>query len=45
MDLDRIGLYGRRLVADNEAGSPPAVAGDVAVIETIWDRIAHTLSG
>lgn len=45
VDLDRIGLYGRRLVADNEAGNPPAVAGDVAVIETIWDRIAHTLSG
>ncbi|MBA2312163.1 MAG: hypothetical protein H0V97_05090 [Actinobacteria bacterium] len=45
VDFDRIELYSRRLLVDNAGNRMGDVAGDVAVIETIWDRIARTVGG
>lgn len=40
VDLDRLDRWGRRLLIDTAADDRPAIAGDIAVLETIWDRIA-----
>ncbi|MBA2313610.1 MAG: hypothetical protein H0V97_12550 [Actinobacteria bacterium] len=45
VDFDRIELYSRRLLVDNARNRTGDVAGDVVVIETIWDRVAHTVGG
>jgi len=41
MDLERMELWARRLLAD--AGSAAEVRGDVATLETIWDRVRHAV--
>jgi hypothetical protein len=41
IDLSRFDLWARQLLID--AGDPGSVRGDVATLEWIWDRIAHTL--
>jgi len=43
VDLARLDLWSRQLMVDAAANDAGAVAGDVATIETIRDRIAHTL--
>jgi hypothetical protein len=42
VDLDRLDLWARRLQADAAARDRGAAAGDVEVLRTIWDRVAHT---
>ncbi len=43
VDLARLDLWSRQLTVDAAANGAGAVAGDVATIETIRDRIADTL--
>lgn len=43
IDLARLGLWARQVLVDAPAGDAAAVAGDVAILETIRDRMAHTL--
>lgn len=42
IDLARFDLWSRQVTADAMANDLPALAGDVATMEWIWDRIAHT---
>ena len=42
IDLERMGVWALRLVAD--ADTAAAVRGDVATLETIWDRVRHAVS-
>jgi hypothetical protein len=41
IDLERMEVWALRLVAD--ADTSAAVRGDVATLETIWDRVRHAL--
>jgi hypothetical protein len=41
VDRDRLGLWRRQLAVDRAAGDPDAVAGDVATLKAIRDRIDH----
>jgi hypothetical protein len=43
VDLGRLALWARQLQADAAAGDRGAVAGDVAVLHTIWDRVDQTV--
>jgi hypothetical protein len=43
VDLGRLGLWARRITVDAATGDAAAVAGDVASLETIWDRVDHTI--
>jgi hypothetical protein len=43
IDLARLGSWARQVLVDAAAGDAAAVAGDAAILETIRDRIAHTL--
>jgi hypothetical protein len=43
IDLERLGVWARRVIADVGADDPAAVAGDVAGLETIWNRVDHTI--
>ncbi|MGH8990908.1 MAG: hypothetical protein ACRDZ7_05200, partial [Acidimicrobiia bacterium] len=43
IDLERLEAWGRQLLLDADAGNAGAVAGDVAIMETIRDRFVHTL--
>jgi hypothetical protein len=43
VDRGRLDLWARRVQVDAEAGRRAAVKGDVAVLEWIRDRVAHTL--
>ncbi|HMG25821.1 MAG TPA: hypothetical protein VKH36_03310 [Acidimicrobiia bacterium] len=45
VDLARFDLWSRRLVADSGSAEPDPghVAGDVAALTRVWDRIAHTI--
>jgi hypothetical protein len=45
IDVARFDLWGRRLVADSGSAEadPGHIAGDVAALARVWDRIAHTL--
>ncbi|MBA2277239.1 MAG: hypothetical protein H0W06_05690 [Chloroflexia bacterium] len=43
IDLARFDLRARQLLVDVEADDPGAVTGDVAALEWIRDRVAHTL--
>lgn len=42
VDTDRLVLWLRRLAIDAADGAASAVVGDVATLETIWQRVAHT---
>jgi len=42
IDLARFDLRARQLLINAEADDPAAVTGDVAALEWIWDRVAHT---
>lgn len=44
IDLARLDLQARQLLLDVTAGDSGAVAGDVATLDWIWDRVAHTLA-
>jgi len=41
VDLDRLDLWARRLLADAAARDRGAVAGDVATLQVLWDRSGH----
>jgi hypothetical protein len=41
IDVARFDLWARQVAADAIAVDEPAMAGDVATMEWIWDRIAH----
>jgi hypothetical protein len=41
VDLDRLDLWARRLLADAAARDRGAVAGDVATLQVLWDRAGH----
>ncbi|HEY3241706.1 MAG TPA: hypothetical protein VGL92_19245, partial [Acidimicrobiia bacterium] len=43
VDLARLGPWALQVQIDAAAGDAGAVAGDVAILETIRDRMAHTL--
>jgi hypothetical protein len=42
VDLDRLDLWARRLLADAAARDRAAVAGDTATLQVLWDRTGHT---
>ena len=46
VDRSRFDLWSRRLVADSGSveADPGHVAGDVAALRRVWDRIAHTVN-
>ncbi len=44
IDRDRFELWARQLLADAEAGDTAGVRGDLATLEWIRDRFAHTLN-
>jgi hypothetical protein len=43
VDLARLQLWARQLQVDTAARDGAAVAGDVATIATIWDRVGHAV--
>lgn len=43
IDLARFDLWSRQLLVDSAGDDPGKVTGDVAVLEWVWERIAHTL--
>lgn len=43
IDFDRFDLWARRAIADSAAANPGHVAGDVTVLEFIWQRVSHTV--
>jgi len=43
-DLARLDIAARRLGADAVASDPAFVAGDVAAIQAIWNRVRHTVA-
>lgn len=43
IDQARFNLWAGQLLIDAAANDPGAVAGDVAVLDWIWDRMGHTL--
>jgi hypothetical protein len=43
VDLARLGPWARQVLVDAAAGDAGAVAGDVAILETIRDRMTHIL--
>jgi hypothetical protein len=42
VDLDRLDLWARKLLANATARDRGAVAGDAAVLRTVWDRVGHS---
>ena len=44
VDRARLGLWARQVVVDASAGDAAGVAGDVATLEWVRDRVAHALS-
>jgi hypothetical protein len=44
VDLDRLDLWARRLLADAAAEDRGAVAGDVATLQVLWDRAGHRVA-
>lgn len=42
VDLARLDVLTRQLLLDADAGDSVAVTGDVATLETVWNRLAHT---
>jgi hypothetical protein len=42
IDLTRFDLWAQQILADAAGDEPDLVLGDVAVLEWIWDRVAHT---
>jgi hypothetical protein len=44
VDLDRLDLWARRLLADAAAKDRGAAAGDVAALEVLWDRSGHRVA-
>ena len=44
IDLARLDLWVRRLQVDAGAGDRGAVAGDVAVLQVLWDRAGHSVA-
>lgn len=42
VDLARFQLWVDQVLVDTARNEPGAVAGDVTVLEKVWDRIAHT---
>ena len=42
VDLERLDLWARQLQVDAAAKDRGAVAGDVAILQIIWDRVGHT---
>jgi hypothetical protein len=42
VDLDRLDLWARQLLADAAARDRAAVAGDTATLQVLWDRAGHT---
>jgi hypothetical protein len=44
VDLDRLDLWARRLLADAAARDRGAVAGDVATLQVLWDRSGHRVN-
>jgi hypothetical protein len=43
VDLDRLDVWARRLLVHSGASDGEAMAGDVAVLETIWKRVRHAV--
>ncbi|WKX69057.1 hypothetical protein [Streptomyces sp. XD-27] len=43
IDAARLDLWTRQLLIDTAADDHGAVAGDVATLERIWDRVGHTV--
>jgi len=43
VDLDRLALWARQVLVDAAAGDEALVAGDVVILETIRDRVVHTV--
>ena len=41
IDLDRFDIWTRRVITDSTTANPGHVAGDVTILEFIWQRIAH----
>jgi hypothetical protein len=44
VDLARLDLWARRLQVDAGAGDRGAVAGDVAILQVLWDRTGHSVA-
>jgi hypothetical protein len=44
VDLERLDLWSRRLLADADAGDRGGVAGDVATLRVLWDRAGHAVA-
>ncbi len=42
VDLTRFALWVEQLRLDATAGDPALIAGDDAILETIWQRVGHT---
>lgn len=45
VDLDRLGLWARRIVADSAAGDAVGVYGDVASLGAVHTRVRHAAGG
>ncbi len=45
VDFDRLDLWARQLLVDGAADNRGDVAGDVASIEAIWNRVGHSARG
>jgi hypothetical protein len=43
VDIARLDLWARQVLVDAAAGREGTVRGDVAILETVWDRVDHTL--
>jgi hypothetical protein len=43
VDFARLDLWSRQLLVDAAADDPGGVASDVAILETIWKRVGHTV--
>lgn len=43
IDLVRFDLWTRRVITDSAIANPGHVAGDVVILEFIWQRISHTV--
>ena len=43
IDQVRFDLWTRRVITDSAAANPGHVAGDVVILEFIWQRISHTV--
>ena len=43
VDFDRLDLWTRRVGVDSAAAQPGHVAGDVTILEFIWQRVGYTV--